>query len=127
MVIALLLSSLFCNRPSQNEVRIFIKTFGLLLILLSSYNKLAALGAVMFLTAISISHPRDERHKMKEKVSVTHILCTYSWPLEWSEKRVKSFYSIVRCASTSLIILWLIHVNFGCISFSVIMKVFVIF
>ena len=47
--------------------------------------------------------------------------------LGWSEKRVKSFYSIVRCASTSLIILWLIHVNFGCISFSVIMKVFVIF
>ena len=80
MVIALLLSSLFCNRPSQNEVRIFIKTFGLLLILLSSYNKLAALGAVMFLTAISSSYPRDEKHKMKEKVSVIHILCTYSWP-----------------------------------------------
>ena len=50
-----------------------------------------------------------------------------AWRVGWSEKRVKSFYSIVRCASTSLIILWLIHVNFGCISFSVIMKVFVIF
>ena len=76
MVTALLFSSLFCNRPSENEVRMLIKTLGLLLILLSSYNKLAALGAVMFLTAISISYPRDERHKMKEKVSVTHILCT---------------------------------------------------
>ena len=80
MVIALLFSSLFCNRPSENEVRMLIKTLGLLLILLSSYNKLAALGAVMFLIAISISYPRDGRHKMKEKVSVTHTLCTISWP-----------------------------------------------
>ena len=70
MVIALLFSSLFCNRPSQNEVRMLIKTLGLLLILLSSYNKLAAIGAVMFL--IAISYPRDGRHKLKEKVSVTH-------------------------------------------------------
>ena len=62
-----------------------------------------------------------------DRSSGSHSVCLSVCLLGWSEKRVKSFYSIVRCASTSLIILWLIHVNFGCISFSVIMKVFVIF
>ena len=73
MVIALLFSSLFCDRPSQNEVRIFVKTLGLLLILFSSYNKLAAFGVVMFLIATSISYPRDQGQRRKEKVGVIGI------------------------------------------------------
>ena len=65
MVLPLLLSSLFCNRPSQDEVRIFIKTIGLLLVLLSSYNRLAALGLVLSL--IAISYPRNGGHNSNKK------------------------------------------------------------
>ena len=79
MVIALLFSSLFCDRPSQNEIRIFVKTLGLLLILLSSYNKLAALGVVMFLIATSISYPRDQGQRRKEKVSLAYIKLNFDW------------------------------------------------
>ena len=68
MVIPLLLSSLFCKRPSQDEVRIFINSIGLLLILLSSYNRLAALGLV--LSIIAISYPRDGGHNRKKKVNI---------------------------------------------------------
>ena len=68
MVIPLLLSSLFCKRPSQDEVRIFINSIGLLLILLSSYNRLAALGLV--LSIIAISYPRDGGHNRQKKVNI---------------------------------------------------------
>lgn len=44
----------------------FIKTLGLLLVLLSSYNRLAALGLVLALMAISC--PRGEEQNSKEKV-----------------------------------------------------------
>ena len=67
MVIPLLLSSLVCKRPSQDEVRIFIKTIGLLLVLLSSYNRLAALGLVLSLIAISY-HRNGGHSSIKKKV-----------------------------------------------------------
>ena len=79
MVIALLFSSLFCDRPSQNEVRISVKTLGLLLILLSSYNKIAALGVVMFLIATSISYPRDQGQRRKEKVLLAYVKLNLDW------------------------------------------------
>ena len=66
MVITSLFSSFFCNCPSQDEVRMFIKTFGLLLVLLSSYNRLAALGLVLALVAAS--YPRDEGQNRTKKV-----------------------------------------------------------
>ena len=71
MVIPLLLSSLFCKRPSQDEVRIFINSIGLLPILLSSYNRLAALGLVLSL--IAISYPRNRRHNSKKKEVIQKI------------------------------------------------------
>ena len=44
-----------------------------------------------------------------------------------SEKYWCRIFYILRCTSTRLNILWVIHVNFGCPSFSVIMKFFAIF
>ena len=77
MVIPLLLSSLFCKRPSQDEVRIFINSIGLLPILLSSYNRLAALGLVLSL--IAISYPRNRRHNSKKKEVIQKIKLSDRW------------------------------------------------
>ena len=71
MVITSLFSSFYCNFPSQDEVRMFIKTLGLLLVLLSSYNKLAALGLVLALVAVS--YPRDKGQNRKKTVFIIYI------------------------------------------------------
>ena len=67
-----ILSSLFCNRPSEDDVRIFIKTLGLLIVLLSSFNRLAAFGMVMSLMAIT--YPRNKEENSKETVKLDLLL-----------------------------------------------------